>query len=191
MKIAIVGKGNVGSALERGLSRAGHEVEMVGNDPARARALADAAEVVILAVPYRAIDDVARELGDAADGKPVIDTTNPIASGLRLAVGFTNSAAEEIQGKLPRANVVKAFNTVFASRMDSGRAKGEQLTVLVAGDDDAAKRKVIELAESIGFDGVDAGPLENARLLEPMALQLIALGYGAGHGTDIGFKLAH
>lgn len=87
--------------------------------------------------------------------------------------------------------MVKAFNTVFAGTMDSGRVKERQLTVLAAGDDDVAKRTVLELARSIGFDAVDAGPLRNARYLEPMGVQNIQLGYGLGMGTEIGFTLVH
>lgn len=93
-----------------------------------------------------------------------------------LALGYTTSGAEELQQKVPAAKVVKAFNTVFASTMDSGTARGEQISALVAADDDEAKHTAMELASSIGFDAVDAGPLQSARLLEPMALQNILLG---------------
>ena len=67
---------------------------------------------------------------------------------------------------------MKAFNTVFAQHMDSGQVKGEKLTVLAAGDDATAKETVLRLAKDIGFDAVDAGGLQNARLLEPLALQI-------------------
>ena len=73
--------------------------------------------------------------------------------------------------------VVKAFNTVFAQHMDSGRLGDKPLTAFVAGDDASAKTSVLELAREIGFDAVDAGPLKNARLLEPLALLNIQLGY--------------
>jgi predicted dinucleotide-binding enzyme len=191
MKIAIIGDGNVGSALQRGLSKAGHDASAVGNEPQKVRELAQNAEVVILAVPFGAIDDVVRELGNAAAGKVVVDVTNALTPDYQLAVGFTSSGAEELQKKLRGAKVVKAFNTVFAAHMDSARVKGEKLSVFAAGDDAAAKRTVLDLATSIGFDAIDAGPLQNARLLEPMALQNIALGYMLGLGTDIGFRLVH
>jgi 8-hydroxy-5-deazaflavin:NADPH oxidoreductase len=191
MKIAIIGDGNVGSALQRGLTRAGHDSTAVGNEPARIRDLAAGADVIMLAVPFQAIDDVVRELGGSADGKVVVDVTNALTPDYQLAVGFTTSGAEELQKKLPGAKVVKAFNTVFAKHMDSGHVDGEKLSVFAAGDDDSAKQTALELAASIGFDAVDAGPLQNARLLEPLALQNIALGYTVGLGTDIGFKLIH
>jgi 8-hydroxy-5-deazaflavin:NADPH oxidoreductase len=191
MKVGIVGNGNVGSALQRGLSRAGHDARAEGNEPERLRALARDAEVVVLAVPFQAIDDVVRELGDALDDKVVVDVTNALTEDYQLAVGLTTSGAEELQKKVPNAKVVKAFNTVFAKHMDSGRVNDEQLAALVAADDADAKRQVLDLATSIGFDAVDAGPLQNARLLEPMALQNIVLGYTVGMGTDIGFRLVH
>jgi hypothetical protein len=191
MRIAIIGDGNVGSALDRGLRKAGQESQAVGNDPARVAELAANADVIVVAVPFQAIDEVVRELGGAADGKVVVDVTNALTPDYQLAVGFTTSGAEELQRKLPGAKVVKAFNTVFAKHMDSGQVGGEKLTVFAASDDTAAKQTVIDLASSIGFDALDAGPLRNARLLEPLALQNIAFGYMLGLGTDIGFKLVH
>ena len=191
MKIAIIGNGNVGSALERGLVRGGHDVEAVGHEPERMKELARRADAVILAVPFGAVGDAAETLGDALDGKVVVDVTNALTEDYQLALGFDTSGAEELQAKVPSARVVKAFNTVFAGTMDSGQAKGQQLTVFAAGDDDAAKREVLELARSIGFDAVDAGPLRNARLLEPLGFQNIQLGYGLGMGTDIGLRLVH
>ena len=108
---------------------------------------------------------------------------------MNLAVGHTTSGAEELQKKLPRARVVKAFNTVFAQHMDTGRIGDQRLSAFVAGDDAQAKATVLALAEDIGFDPVDAGPLRNARLLEPMALLNIQLGYVQKLGPKIGFKL--
>src|SRR6187549_4055827 len=120
-KIAILGKGNVGSALARGLARSYSYVKSVGNDkPAQLQA-ATQAEVVILAVPFPALDDVVKNLGAALDGKVVVDATNALTPDYQLAVGFTTSGAEELQKKLPQARVVKAFNTVFAQHMDSGK----------------------------------------------------------------------
>jgi predicted dinucleotide-binding enzyme len=190
-KIGIIGKGNVGSALARGLERAGHEVRAVGKGKAAIREAADWGEIVLLAVPFGAIDEVVRDAGEALEGKTVVDVTNALDSSMNLAVGFTTSGAEELQKKLPKARVVKAFNTVFAQHMDSGRLDGKPLTSLVAGDDAGAKNKVMELAQGIGFDPVDAGPLRNARLLEPLAFMNIQLGYALGMGTQIGFKLLH
>ncbi len=191
MDISIIGDGNVGSALARGLERAGHHVATCGHDAEREKQLADAGEVIILAVPFDAVDEVASTIGHSADGKTVVDVTNAVTPDMKLAVGFTTSGAEELQKKLPDAKVVKAFNTDFANTMDSGQAKGEQLSAFVAGDDKEAKTTVLELAEDIGFDAIDAGPLQNARLLEPLAMLNIQLGYQLGLGRDMGIKVVH
>ena len=190
-QIGIIGDGNVGSALARGFKRAGHDVRSVGNDKAAIRDTAGWAEIVVLAIPFGAIDDVAKTAGEALAGKTVVDVTNALDASMNLAVGFTTSGAEELQKKLPKTRVVKAFNTVFAQHMDSGRLGDKPLTAFVAADDPGAKKAVLELARGIGFDAVDAGPLKNARLLEPLAFFNIQLGYVFGMGTQIGFKLLH
>ena len=190
-KIGIIGEGNVGSALARGLERAGHHVRTVGEDPTGTQETADWAEDVILAVPFGAIDDVVSKVGDHVEGKIVVDVTNALDEEMGLAVGFSISGAEELQEKLPSARVVKAFNTVFAEHMDSGRLGDEPLTAFVAGDDATAKETTLGLASDIGFDAVDAGPLENARYLEPLGYLNIQLGYVIGMGTDVGIKLLH
>ncbi len=189
MKIGILGDGNVGGALARGLTRAGHQVKAVGRDRAAMREAASWGDVVLLAVPFGALDDVVREAGDALAGKTVVDVTNALDARMNLAVGHTTSGAEELQKKLPEARVVKAFNTVFAQHMDSGRLGGKPLSAFVAADDDAAKASVLSLAREIGFDPVDAGPLRSARLLEPMALLNIQLAYVLKMGPGIGLGL--
>lgn len=190
MKIGIIGKGHVGMALAAGLSRKGHEVKFGHRDPKEpVGAAAKWGEVVILAVPYESVADVANAVGSAADGKTVIDVTNAVGSNMELAVGFSTSAAEELQKKLLKAHVVKAFNTVFAQNQSTGRVDNEQLTLFVAGDDVKAKQTVMQLGKDIGFEPVDAGPLKSARYLEPMGMLMITIGLVLGMGTRIGFKL--
>ncbi|MFL5264142.1 MAG: NADPH-dependent F420 reductase [Anaeromyxobacteraceae bacterium] len=191
LKVGIIGNGNVGKALARGLSRAGHEVRAVGSDPAAVREAGAWAGIVILAVPYGAIEAAVRELGTTVDGKPLVDATNALTKDMQLAVGFTTSGAEELQKKAPKAKVVKAFNTVFAGQMDAGRTEGGQVSAFAAGDDAGAKGAVLQLARDIGFDAVDAGPLRNARMLEALGYLNIQLGYVVGMGPKIGFKLVH
>lgn len=190
-KIAVVGKGNVGGAIGRGLERAGYEARLVGNDPQQIREVAAWGEVIILAVPYPAIDEVIRKIGDAAAGKTLVDASNALTPDFQLALGFTTSAAEELQKKAPSAKVVKAFNTVFAQHMATGQVKGTSLTLFVVGDDLDAKNQVLALGRDIGFDSVDAGPLKNARWLEALGYLNIQLGYMLKMGTEIGFKLIH
>lgn len=188
-KIAIIGDGNVGGALTRGLTKARREVKNVGDDKAAILSAAEWADVVILAVPFGALTDVAATIAPVTEAKTIIDVTNALTPDMQLAVGFTTSGAEELQKKLPKARVVKAFNTQFAQQMDSGRLGDLAMTVFVAGDDATAKSDVVDVAKAIGFDPVDAGPLANARLLEPLGYLNIQLGYVLGQGTAIGLKL--
>ena len=192
MKIAIIGKGNVGSALESGLSRTGHEVRAVGRDPDAVAAAGEFAETIILAVPFGEVGNAAGALGGSASGKVVIDATNALTPAMELAVdSSTTSGAEELQKKLPDAKVVKAFNTTFATAMATGQVNGEPLAGLVAADDADAKSQVLSLVQQLGFDPIDAGPLANARLLEPLALLNIKLGFVQGYGPNSGFRLVH
>jgi predicted dinucleotide-binding enzyme len=132
-----------------------------------------------------------RVMGDTVQGKVLLDVTNALTPDFQLALGCTTSGAEELQKKAPQAKVVKAFNTVFAQNMSSGKVKGEKLTLFVAGDDKAAKDLVLDAGKAIGFDPVDAGPLTNARWMETLGYFNIQLGYTLNMGTDIGFKLVH
>ncbi len=189
MRIAFIGKGNVGKALSSGLVKAGHEVRYGHRDPKEpVREAASWGDVIVLAVPYGEAKNAVAAIGSAADGKVVVDVMNPLAQG-GLAIGFTNSAGEETQRLLPRSRVVKAFNTVFAANMPKGQLGNEKLTALIAGDDAAAKGIVMSLASDIGFKPLDCGPLRSARYLEPMTALLIHLGYEQGRGTGIGFRI--
>jgi 8-hydroxy-5-deazaflavin:NADPH oxidoreductase len=192
MRIAIIGHGHVGTALEEGFVRAGHEVRSAGKEPEKVRETASWGELIILAVPYGALDAAAAELGEAADGKPLVDVTNALSPGHQFAGDFDRSVAERLQEILPKAHVVKAFNTMFASEMTTGKVKGEQISLFVAGDDASAKQRVIELGKALGHDVVDAGPLVQARWLEALGFLNIQLAMGpAKLGTQIGFRLVH
>ena len=190
-KIGIIGKGNVGGALTRGLQGAGYEVRSVGSDKTAVRETAAWGEIVIIAVPFGAVGDVVQTAGEALAGKTVVDVTNALDPNMNLAVGFTTSGAEELQKKLPDSHVVKAFNTVFAQHMDSGKLRDQPLTAFIAGDDADARKTVLGIARGIGFDAVDAGPLVNARQIESLGFFNIQLGYVLGMGPQIGFKLLH
>jgi hypothetical protein len=190
MKIAIVGKGHVGTALGTGLQRAGHEIRYGHRDPSESvRDAVRWGEVIVLAVPYGEVKDVVREIGSAADGKTIIDVTNALTPNMELAIGFSTSAAEELQKMLPKTHVVKAFNTVFAENQRTGRLGKEQLSAFIAGDDARTKRIVMQLAGDIGFNPVDAGSLKSARYLEPMGVLIIGLAYTLKMGTKMGYKL--
>ena len=201
MNITIVGTGNMGKALAARFAKAGHRLTIVSRDPAHAASLAAAvgaqaasdstavrdAEVVVAATPYEEAVPALRKLGNLA-GKVVVDITNPLtADYMGLTIGHSSSAAEEIAKALPGAEVVKAFNTVFAQVLQEGGdfGRGNTVQVFYAGDSVRAKQVVEALIKSIGFAAIDAGPLKNARYLEPVAGLNIYFGYGAGKGTNI------
>lgn len=188
-RIGILGKGNVGSALATGLERVGYQVKAVGKDPAAAREVARWGEVVVFAVPFGEVENALKSVGDAVDGKVLLDVTNALTPDYQLAVGCTSSGAEELQKKAPTAKVVKAFNTVFAQNMATGQVKGTRLTLFAASDDSPAKETVLSMGRELGFEALDAGPLANARWLETLGYFNIQLGYTLKLGTDIGFKL--
>ncbi len=191
MKVAIIGKGNVGTALNKGLSKAGHETKFGHRDPSEP--VADAAkwgEVIILAVPHENANDAIEKIKPYADEKIVIDVMNAIGPKMDLGISCTTSTAEETQKKLPKAHVVKAFNTVFATNQSTAKVGNEQLTAFIAGDNLKAKQTVAKLTKDIGFDPVDCGPLKAARNLEAMGNLIINLAYNYGMGNKMGYKLA-
>ena len=205
MNIAIIGAGNVGKALTGSAIRAGHSVTVSSKNGESARQLAEetgaraaasdreaaeAADVVILAVPYGAVDEVLGDVGAALAGKVVIDATNPIKADYSGLATDDTSGAEEIQAKAPGARVVKAFNTAFAARQaDPKVAGGLRVDGFVAADDADAKATVLGLVEAIGFNPVDAGGLAMARYLEGMAWLNITLQMNNGWSWQAGWKL--
>lgn len=200
MKITIAGYGNMGTSLAQALGRAGHQVTLTGKSLEKAKAAAvktgsralpeseaaGDAEVIIAAAPYDSQVAALKALGDIA-GKVVIDISNPLKADMSgLQIGHTTSAAEEVEKLLPGVKLVKAFNTVFAQVLQEGPAfKHGKAQVLYAGNDEAAKTKVKNLIESMGFDAADSGPLAHARYLEPMGMLNIWFGYMAKKGTGI------
>lgn len=187
MTIAILGKGNMGKGLARRL--AGKADVVVGSrseGPSYAEAV-KGADVVVLALPYAAALKQAKTLDLA--GKVVVDISNPITPDYSgLTIGHTTSAAEEIAKAAPGAKVVKAFNTIFAGLFDQPVAETEKVPVFVAGNDEAAVEQVADLAKTAGFAVEKVGGLDGARLVEPVGMLNIRLGYGLGQGTAIAPK---
>jgi hypothetical protein len=202
MKVTVIGAGNMGSGFVKQLTRAGHQVSVTARHLDKARALAAAhpgavavnadnaaagADAIVLATSFDDAIAALRSVGKL-QGKVVIDITNPLtADYMGLSIGHHTSAGEEIAKVVPGAQVVKAFNTVFASVLADGAdfGNGQTVSVFVAGDHAEAKATAVKLAESMGFATIDAGGLKNARYLEPLAGLNIYLGYGAGLGTSI------
>lgn len=204
MNIAVIGAGSVGEAIANAAVRAGHTVTVTASNPANAEKVAsntgarssssnseaaETAEIIVLAVPHGVVGAVVQEVGNALSGKTIIDATNPLNADYSGLTTSTRSAAEGLQDKIPDASVVKAFNTVFASNQADPKVDGVQLDGLFAGDDEAAKQKVAQLLDSLGYRPIDAGPLRMARALEEMAFLNISLNARNGWSWQSGWKL--
>jgi 8-hydroxy-5-deazaflavin:NADPH oxidoreductase len=194
MNIGIIGAGKVGSTLGTAFSKAGHVVTLGVREPGKhpgSVSIAQAAsssEVVVLATPFSALTDVVTSAG-AFEGNVVIDASNPLLPGLVLAVGHTDSGAEMLQRLAPKARVVKCFNTVGVEVMANAKVGGRAATMFLCGDDGEARKTVQGLAQSLGFDTIDVGPLKNARLLEPAAALWIHLAMVENLGRHIALRL--
>jgi predicted dinucleotide-binding enzyme len=202
MKIAIIGAGSVGRALGGGWRAAGHEVVYalrdLKSDSARSAAgggfeivplnFAADADVTILSLPWTAIGAALKEVGPLA-GSILVDTSNPLTPSLDLAIGFDKSAGEQVAALASGARVVKAFNTTGAENMAALRDFPSRPMMPVAGDDAEAKKLVLQLAEDLGFEPVDAGPLVASRLLEPLAMFWIKQAYAQQMGRDFAFSI--
>src|SRR5579871_4568863 len=207
MKIGILGSGNVGGTLGKRWAKGGHTVMFTSRDPkseemkkllAEAGASASAgsiseavraSDVIVIALPWAAVKGALQGAGDFS-GKVVVDATNPVRANLAgLEIGTTTSAAEQVANWVTGAKVVKAFNTVGYNIMENPKFDARSAVMLYCGDDAESKKAVGQLATELGFDAKDAGPLTQARLLEPFALLGITLAYVAGQGRGIGFQL--
>jgi 8-hydroxy-5-deazaflavin:NADPH oxidoreductase len=181
VKIAIIGSGNVGQALETSLAAAGHSARTTTRGK-EAEAVA-AAEAVILAVPFSSLDDVTAKIAAVATGKLVIDATNPLKPNLGgLATAGGPSGAELVAARLPGARVAKAFNTLFASILGNPGVHGVEVDALFATDDEKAKGEVASVIRSMGFRPIFVGPLARANEMEALAFLNIFL--QAHHGGN-------
>lgn len=202
MKIAIIGTGHVGGALGTGWARAGHEIIFGTRDPqspevkqllksasktksASPSDAAAAAEIVTLAVPWKAVSEVLKEIEPNLTGKTLIDCTNPAKEWL----GMDHSGGEQVAKLARGAKVVKSFNTTGFENMQNPKLGNDAATMFYAGDDKDAKKLVHRLASDLGFDPVDVGPLSESHALEIMASLWGALAYGQQMGRGIAFRL--
>jgi len=204
--IAVLGAGNVGGALARIWSKAGHKVVFGLPNPQSDRAqealhsapgvqafnnreAAAGAEIVALSVPWPAAQNAIQMCGDFA-GKILIDCTNPLLPDLSgLALGVSTSAAEQVASWAPKAHVVKAFNTIGAPCLGNAQFGDLEADGFYCGDHADAKATVRGLIEDAGLNPVDVGSLIHARWLEPMAMLWIDLAVNQKQGADHAFKL--
>ena len=196
MKIALLGGGNVGGALGTAWSRHGHDVYFGVLDPnaqdmkktlaasgngTRAGSASEAAafgEVIVLALPWSAVEDTLGRLDLA--GKTVIDCTNPPPG---------TAGAELIAKKFPSAKVAKCFNTTGANNMSNPHYGDGAAAMFACSDHAGAKSTAIQLASDAGFEAFDLGPLANSALMESLARLWIWLAYRGGLGREFAFRL--
>jgi hypothetical protein len=205
MKIAIIGTGNVGSAIAHGLKGKGHGVSLGARDPAdeSTRALAAAtgstaatplsavadAEIVVLALPWAAAEEAVRSLGSLA-GKIVVDCMNPLGmvdGKLSLILGHATSGGEIVQRWLPDARVVKTLNQVGAEMMADNSRLPHRPVMFMAGNDAAAKTSVTSVLSDLGFEALDAGDITKSRILEPFGMVWINQALIQGKGRNWAF----
>ena len=175
-KVTIIGGGNMGKAISELVTKGGNTVEILTRSDSTT---AVTGEIVVLAVPYGALDEIVAQRGDELAGKVVVDITNPLDFQTfdGLVVPADGSAAAELAAKLPQAKVVKAFNTNFAATLASGVAGDAPTTVLLAGDDEA-KSALSAIIVAAGLRAADAGALKRAVQLEAVGALQIALAMG-------------
>jgi predicted dinucleotide-binding enzyme len=194
----------MGSALARALNVAGHTVTVTARNPAHAEKVAGElnvgaaasnreavqdADMVVLTVPSKAVAAVVEDLDDLLGEAIVVDATNPSGLDREEILRGSASLAEAILLLAPGIRVVKAFNTVFAGRLNAPVVNGVPLDGFYAGDDPAAKRVVADLLAEMGFRPIDTGELLTARVLELMAFLNIDLHLRHGWPWQSGWKL--
>ena len=211
IRVGVLGSGDVGRALAAGFAGLGHDVKIGSRDPGKLSAWAETAgphvstgtfaetaqfgDILVLATLGIATEEVIRLAGENAfDGKVVIDTTNPLdfSRGVPpvLSIGHTDSLGEVIQRRLPKARIVKAFNTVGNTLMVNPQLQGGPPDMFICGNDDDAKKIVTQICQHFGWGVIDIGGIEGSRYLEPMCLTWVLHGFRSGTWQHA-FKMLH
>jgi predicted dinucleotide-binding enzyme len=206
MKIGILGAGNVGGTLGQGWARSGHDIvfgvrtpssdevkqllsRCAGHATAGTASDAAASDVVVNALPWQATQSTLEGLN--LSGKVLLDCANPLLPDLSgLSVGTTTSGGEMVASWAKGARVVKIFNSTGYNNMANPVYAGQPIPMFYCGDDAAGKQTAAQLARDIGFNPIDAGPLLNARVLEPHAMLWIWMAIKGGFGSDFAFTIA-
>jgi predicted dinucleotide-binding enzyme len=203
--ITIIGAGNMGSAIAHIAAKAGADIQLLARDLSKAKEAAEAVgaethgtigddpagDIVVLALPHAAVEDVLAQYAGRLTGKILVDITNPVdfTTFDGLVVPADSSAAALIADKVPDASVVKAFNINFAETLTTGANAGNPTTVVLAGDDGDGKADLRALIEAGGLRAVDAGSLARARDLEALGFLQIALAAADKTTWSTGFTL--
>ena len=187
MKLAFIGIGNVGFAIASNLEKKGHEI-IVASDNSESesvrkalescpgfkvqlvQAAIDAADVVLLAIPFKANETTLPGL--RFYNKTLVDCTNPVGPGISHGLNSERSGSERVQELAPEARVVKAFSIYGFENFADSNFPGHSVrpAMLIAGNDATAKQQVTALASDLGFEAVDTGALSQALHLEHMTL---------------------
>ena len=208
VRVGVLGSGDVGKVLAGGFLKLGHEVRIGSRSPEKLKEWAAGAgsgasagtfgeaakfgDIIVLATHGEGTQSAVELAGaDNFDGKVVIDATNPLdfsSGGPQLSIGFNDSLGERVQRWLPKARVVKAFNTVGNAHMIDPQFPSGPPTMFIAGNDADAKKIVTQVCEAWGWDVADLGGIESSRYLEPMCMAWVV--YGIRTGTwNHAFKL--
>jgi len=211
MKVGVLGTGDVGRVLGSAMIQLGHEVKMGSREASNAKStewkekngerastgtFGDAAkfsDLLFLCTLWAGTENALQMAGpENFSGKVVIDATNPLIfeqdQPLRLALGHTNSGGEQIQRWIPKAKVVKAFNIVGNAHMFHPDFPGGPPTMFICGNDSNAKKQVTDLLTQFGWETIDIGGIEGARLLEPLCILWVNHGIRTGSWNHA-FKL--
>ncbi|OZE31240.1 MULTISPECIES: NADPH-dependent F420 reductase [unclassified Rhodococcus (in: high G+C Gram-positive bacteria)] len=186
--VSVIGTGNMGKAIAALAVKGGHSVQVL------ARADSDtpvSGDIVVLALPFAALDSVVAERGASFAGRIVVDITNPVNFETfdSLTVPADSSATAYLAAALPNSHVLKAFNTNFAGTLVEGKIGQAVTTVLIAGDDSDAKSSLADVVGSAGLAAVDAGSLGRARELESVGFLQMTLAAGEKISWSGGFAL--
>ncbi|AYG04655.1 NADPH-dependent F420 reductase [Gryllotalpicola protaetiae] len=200
--ISIIGAGNMATAIGARAAQHGHSIEIIGRNPAKAKAAADyighgatvgtfgarpAGDIVFVAVLYQHAVEVVTQFGDALTGKILIDITNPFNSdGTGIVTTPGESVSQQIAAVAPRGTqVLKAFNTIFRDVL----AEAAPLDALFAGGDSEARARFAMFLESVGIRPLDTGGLESTYVLEWAAILLMGLARN-GAGWNVALSAA-
>ena len=198
--VTIIGAGTMGRAIAWRVVAGGNEAQVLTRQPvkvaipgAKHGTIGDAltGDIVVLALPYGAYDEVLAQYEGQLDGKVIVDVSNPIDAATfdGLVVPAGSSAAAVLAEAIPGATVLKAFNTTFGATLTSGEVGEEKTTVLIAGDDADAKAALSAVVEAGGLRAVDAGSLKRAHELEAFGFLQIALAASEQTSWTGGFGL--
>lgn len=186
--VTVFGKGNMGSAIAGVFRDAGADVQVLDSHAEASTTVTG--EIIVLAVPYQALTGIAATFGAQFTGKTVVDITNPLDfTTFTLLPAADSSATAELAALLPEAHVLKAFNTNFATTLAAKTNGSEPTTVLVAGDDEAAKASFSAIVTAGGLRVLDAGALSRARELEAIALTQMSLAASEQISWTAGFAI--